>query len=117
MKLRALSRLPGQLLWAIVMEGVGASKMVHTYARHGRGMLKLGTLEQQPTPEELQIAGEQLKDIPRSLLFLVVFLIPVPGFIGGYTLVAISVERKFGDKIKLIPTRFRPLLQPQDADS
>ncbi len=113
MKLLALAQLPRQLLWAVVMEGVGTTKMVHTYARQGTGKLRLSPVHRHPTPEELQIAGEQLKDIPRSLLFLLVFLIPVPGFVGGYTLAAISLEKKFGDRIKLIPSRFRHLLNPK----
>ncbi len=105
--------MPRQLLWAIVMEGVGTTRMVQTYALHGSGKLKLTPTHLHPSEAELQVAGEQLKDVPRSLLFLVVFFIPVPGFIGGYTLMAISMEKKFGDKVKLLPTRFRPILNPE----
>ena len=113
MKFQKMTQLPRQLLWAIVMEGVGTTRMIHTYARHGSGKLKLTPAHLHPTPEELLEAGEQLKDIPRSLLFLVVFLIPVPGFVGGYTIVAISMEKRFGGKVKLLPTRFRHLLAPK----
>lgn len=110
MKFREITRLPRQFLWAIAMEGVGTTRMIHVYARHVTRNLNLRSPQQNPSSEELQVAGEQLKDIPRSLLFLVVFLIPVPGFVGGYTLAAISMEKWSGDKIKLIPSRFRKLL-------
>jgi hypothetical protein len=114
MNFRKITQLPRQLLWAIVMEGVGTSKMVHTYARHGTGKLNLTPVHLHPTPEELEVAAEQLKDIPRSLIFIVVFLIPVPGFVGGYALIAIAAEKWMGNKIKLLPTRFRPFLIPTD---
>ncbi|MBC7774070.1 MAG: hypothetical protein H7246_01425 [Phycisphaerae bacterium] len=113
MKFLKIIQLPRQLLWAVVMEGVGTTRMVHVYARHGSGKLRLTPLHRHPTPAELHVAGEQLKDIPRSLLFLAVFLIPVPGFIGGYALAAISLEKKYGNKIKLLPSRFRHLLSPE----
>ena len=87
--------------------------MVYIYARYGSGKLKLTPTHRHPTREELQVAGEQLKDIPRSLLFLFIFLIPLPGMVGGYALIAIIIERWLGNKIKLLPTRFRHLLVPE----
>lgn len=108
-----MTRLPRQFLWAIVMEGVGTTRMVHIYARLGTGKLKLTPIHRRPTREELYVAGEQLKDIPRSLIFIVVFLIPLPGMVGGYVLISIMVERWLGNKIKLLPTRFRQLLVPE----
>ncbi|MFN0175287.1 MAG: hypothetical protein ACKVU0_11610 [Saprospiraceae bacterium] len=116
MNFREITQLPRQFLWAIVMEGVGTTRMVHIYARQGSGKLRITPAHLHPTPEELELADEQLKDIPRSLLFLLVFLIPVPGFVGGYTLVAISLEKRFGYKVKLIPSRFRSLLKPKKKD-
>ncbi len=115
MKLQKLTRLPGQLLWAIVMEGVGTTRMAHVYARYGTGKLNLTPVRLHPSPEELQEAGNQLKDIPRSLLFLAFFLVPVPGFVGGYALAAIAVERWAGNRIQVLPSRFRHLLAPKDT--
>lgn len=112
MKFRKIIQVTRQFLWAILMEGVGTTRMMHVYARHGSGKLKLTPAHWRPTEEELQVAGEQLKDIPRSLLFIAVFFIPLPGFVGGYALLAIMIERWLGNKIKLLPTRFRPLLVP-----
>ncbi|MDO8367570.1 MAG: hypothetical protein Q7T20_12285 [Saprospiraceae bacterium] len=113
MKFREMTRLPRQLMWAIAMEGVGTSRMITVYARHGTRNLNLRPPHRQPTAEELHVAGEQLRDIPRSLLFLAVFLIPVPGFVGGYTLAAIATERWMGNKIQVLPTRFRHILKPK----
>jgi len=113
MKFRQITRLPRQFLWAIAMEGVGTTRMIHVYARHGTRKLKLRSAHRNPSPAELQVAHEQLKDIPRSLLFLVVFLIPLPGVVGGYALAALSMEKWSGDKIKLIPSRFRDLINPE----
>ena len=113
MKMRELTRLPRQLLWAIVMEGVGTGRMLHTYVRHGSGKLKLTPAHLHPTPEELKVAGEQLKDVPRSLVFIVVFLSPIPGFVGGYAIAAVAAERLMGGRIKLLPTRFRHFFAPK----
>ncbi len=113
MNYREMTQLPRQLLRAVVMEGVGTTRMVHVYARQGTGKLRLTPARLHPTPEELELAGEQLKDIPRSLLFLLMFLIPLPGFVGGYALVAIAFERWMGNRIKVLPTRFRHLLKPK----
>ncbi len=114
MKFYKITQLPRQFLWAIAMEGVGTTRMLHVYARHVTGKLRLTPVHRHPTQEELHVAREQLKDIPRSLVFLVVFLIPVPGFVGGYAIAAIAAERWMGHKIKLIPTRFRHLLRPKE---
>lgn len=111
MELQKIKRLPRQLLSAIAVEGVETGRMVHVYARHGRGKLHLSPPQHQPSTEELHMASEQLKDIPRSLIFLLMFLVPIPGFVGGYALIAIALERSFGDKIKLLPTRFRTFWQ------
>lgn len=107
MEFQKIKRLPQQLLSAIAVEGVATRQMVHVYARHGRGKLHLSPPQQQPSNEELRMASEQLKDIPRSLIFLLMFLIPIPGFVGGYALIAIALEKSCGDKIQLLPTRFR----------
>lgn len=113
MKSGEITRLPRKLLWACVMEGVGTTRMIHIYTRYASGKLNLSPQHRRPTREELYVAGEQLKDIPRSLIFIVVFLIPLPGMVGGYVLISIMVERWLGNKIKLLPTRFRQLLVPE----
>jgi hypothetical protein len=93
---------------AIAGDGIGTTQMVHTYLRYGSGKFRITNIS--PTEEEMQSAATQLKDLPRLLLLLVVFLMPVPGFVGLYVFLAILTERYLGNKIRVIPTRFRPLL-------
>lgn len=116
MKFQELTRLPRKILWAIVMEGVGTSRMVRTYVRHGSGKLRLTPPHLHPTPEELKVAGEQLKDVPRSLVFIIVVFTPIPGFVGGYTVIAVAAERLMGNRIKLLPTRFRHFFTTKDLE-
>jgi hypothetical protein len=100
------------MLWALLMEGLETSRMVHVYARHGTGKLRIIPKHKKPTPEELHEASEQLKDIPRFLPFFVVVAVPVPGVTEGYTLVAITLEKWLGHKFRLLPSQFREILEP-----
>lgn len=113
MKFRELIRLPRQMLWALVMEGVDTTKMLNVFARHGRGKLRLIPAHRKPTTEELKEAVEQLKDIPRFLPFFVVVVVPLPGVTSGYALVATTLEKWLGDRFKLLPSRFRKVLNPE----
>lgn len=110
MKLREIIRLPKHLLWALVMEGVETTQMLKTFARHGSGKLRLTPAHRNPTPEELRQAVEQLKDIPRFLPFFIVVVVPVPGVTESYALVAVTLEKWLGHKIRLLPSRFRHVL-------
>lgn len=101
------------MLWAMVMEGVETTRMLKVFARQGTGKLRLIPAHHHPTPEELREAVEQMKDIPRFLPFFVVVLVPMPGMAEGYALVAITLERWLGDRMRLLPSRFRHLLKPE----
>ena len=103
------------MLWALVMEGVDTTRMVHTYARQGTGKLRLTPAHKHPTPEELKAAGEQLRDIPRFLPFFVVVVVPFPGMTEGYALVAMTVERWLGYKFRLLPSRISDVMESADA--
>ncbi len=102
------------MLWALVMETVETSRMVHVYARQGSGKLRIIPKHKKPTPEELREASEQLKDIPRFLPFFVVVAVPVPGVTEGYTLVAITLEKWLGNKFKFLPSQFREIMHPAE---
>jgi hypothetical protein len=115
-KIREMVRLPRRMLWALVMEGVETTRMVKVYARHGRGKLRLMPAHRKPTPEELREAGEQLKDLPRFLPFFVVVVVPMPGVTEGYALVAITLEKWLGHKIRLLPSQIRKALQAEKKD-
>lgn len=99
------------MLWALVMEGVETSRMVHVYARHGTGKLRIIPKHKKPTPEELKEASEQLKDLPRFLPFFVVVAVPVPGVTEGYALVAVTLEKWLGNKFRLLPSQFREIIE------
>ena len=95
----------------MVMEGVETTKMLHTFARHGSGKLRLTPAHRHPTPEELREAVEQLKDIPRFLPFFVIVVVPVPGVTEGYALAAVTLEKWLGDRVSLLPSQFRKALK------
>ena len=101
------------MMWAMVMEGVETSRMVRVFARMGTSKLKLTPAHKNPTDEEMRAAVEQLKDIPRFLPFFVIVVVPVPGITEGYAVVALTLERWLGDKMKLLPSQFRHLLKPE----
>ena len=113
---RRIIRFPRMLLWALFLEGVETKQMMRTYARHGAGKLLLLSKHKQPTPEELQKAKEQLRDIPRFLPFFVIIVVPAPGVTEGYALLAITLERWLGQRISLSPSQFRKVFQ-KNADS
>ena len=113
MKLKEVIKLPRQMFWAMVMEGVETTQMVKVFARQGTGKLRITPAHRKPTPEEMREAIEQLKDIPRFLPFFVVIAVPVPGVTEGYALVALTLERWLGDRMRLLPSRFRHLLKPE----
>lgn len=115
MKLREIIRLPKRMLWGLVMEGVETRQMLNVFARHGSGKFRFVRTRRQPTPEELGAALEQLKDIPRFLPFFVVVVVPLPGVIEGYTVIAVTLERWLGQRIRLLPTQFSQILR-RDKD-
>jgi len=105
------------MLWAFLMEGVETKQMLHVYARYGRGKLLFFTKTNDPTPEELQKAKEQLKDIPRFLPFFIVVVVPAPGVTEGYALLAITLEKWLGRRISLLPSQFRKVLANKQPPS
>lgn len=118
LKLREITKLPRRMMWALVMEGVETTRMVRVFARHGSGKLRLMPEHRKPSPEELQEAIEQLKDIPRFLPFFVVVAVPLPGVMEGYALAAITLERWLGDRMRLLPSQFSHIFQsPKDSET
>ena len=105
-----ITKLPRQMMWAFVMEGVETTRMVRVFARHGTGKLRLMPAHRKPSPEEMHEAIEQLKDIPRFLPFFVIVAVPVPGVMEGYALVAITLEKWLGDRMRLLPSQFSQVI-------
>jgi len=114
---RRIIRFPRMMLWAFLMEGVETKQMLHVYARYGRGKLLFFTKTNDPTPEELKKAKEQLKDIPRFLPFFIVVVVPAPGVTEGYALLAITLEKWLGRRISLLPSQFRKVLANKQPPS
>lgn len=112
---RRVIRFPQMMLWAFLMEGIETKRMLHVYARYGRGKLLFFTKTNQPTPEELLQAKEQLKDIPRFLPFFMIIMVPAPGVTEGYALLAVTLEKWLGQRISLLPSQFRKVLQKNPA--
>ena len=115
MKFREIIRLPKRMLWGLVMEGVETRQMVNVFVRHGSGKFGFKRTRSQPTPEEMGAAVEQLKDIPRFLPFFVIVVVPLPGVAEGYALVALTLERWLGQRIRLLPSQFSQILR-RDRD-
>ena len=113
MKLREFTLIPRRVLWALVMEGKETSQMFKVFVRHGSGKLRLTPAHRHPTPEELREAVEQLKDIPRFLPFFIILVVPIPGMAEGYTIVAVTLQKWMGGRIRLLPSQFRRILHPE----
>ena len=113
---RRIVRFPRMMLWAFFMEGVETKQMLRTYARYGKVKFLMSTRTNKPTPEDLQKAKEQLKDIPRFLPFFVIIVVPAPGIAEGYALLAVTLEKWLGDRFRLLPSQFREVLRAPKAE-
>jgi hypothetical protein len=106
-KLRKASKVPKLMLTAFRTEGIETRDMMRTFVKHGKGQLLISKESEPPTPEEIQLALAQLKDIPRFLPFIVFVTVPVPGITESYVLLAVTLEKWLGEKYSLLPSSFR----------
>jgi hypothetical protein len=113
-RMRRFLQMPGKLLWALYMEGVETTQMVETFARHGQGKLLVNMSSRRPTPEELEQARAQLKDLPKFLPFFILVVTPVPGVTEGYALMAVTIENWLGLKFSLLPSQFRKVFTKEE---
>ncbi|MCS7035733.1 MAG: hypothetical protein RMJ33_14210 [Saprospiraceae bacterium] len=115
-RFRQIIRLPRRMFWALVMEGVETKQMMHTYALLGASYV-LPIASRRPTVEQLAQAREQLGDLPRFLPLFVVIIVPAPGVTEGYALLALSLQRWFGLKLRLLPSQLHRIFQkdPHEA--
>jgi hypothetical protein len=114
--LNRLMKMPRMMLWALFMEGVETKQMLHTFARHGKGLLYLKMEGDKPTEEEMRQAKEQLRDLPKFIPFFVFVVVPLPGVTEGYALMAVTLENWLGLKVSLLPSQFSKIFkkdQPQ----
>lgn len=114
MRLRRIIRFQRKVLWALMMEGVETKQMLHAFLRKGRGRLLVSFKSRNPSPEEMQQAIEQLKDIPRFLPFFIIVIVPVPGVTESYTLLAITLEKWLGEKFRFLPSRLSKVIRGKE---
>ena len=115
-RLRKVSRVPRLMFWAFIMEGIETKNMVRTFVKQGKGQLLLSKQSEPPTEEEIRLAIEQLKDLPKFLPFFVFIAVPVPGVTESYVLLAVSLEKWLGEKFSLLPSHFRNIFQKKQED-
>jgi hypothetical protein len=113
--IQSVIQMPKKMLWALYMEGVETTQMVDTFVRQGQGKLLVNMSARQPTPEELDKAREQLKDLPKFLPFFVLVIVPLPGVTEGYALMAVTLENWLGRKISLLPSQFRKVFSEEES--
>jgi len=67
---------------------------------------------QKPSKEEIQEAIDSLTDIPRIAPLIVIFISsPIPGSSFFYLSIIRMLEKITGNRIKMIPRRFRKILE------
>lgn len=117
-RLRRAARIPRMMFWAFMMESIETKNMVRTFVKQGKGQLLLSKQSEPPTEEEIRVAMEQLKDLPKFLPFFVFIAVPVPGVTESYVLLAVSLEKWMGEKFSLLPSHFRAVFKSKkDEDS
>ncbi|GEM_PF-1430834 len=113
-KFRRAIRMPRMLFWAFMMEGIETKNMVRTFVKQGRGQLLLSKQSEPPTEEEIRLAMEQLRDLPKFLPFFIFIAVPVPGVTESYVLLAVSLEKWLGQKFSLLPTHIRAIFHKKN---
>jgi hypothetical protein len=116
-RLRRATRVPRMMIWAFLMEGIETKNMVRTFVKQGKDHLLLSKDSEPPTEEEIRLAMEQLKDLPKFLPFFVFIAVPVPGVTEGYVLLAVSLEKWLGEKFSLLPSNFKQVFQKKKTES
>ena len=110
-KARLAKDISKNLINAFKDEGSETADMLDVFNRQLRKKLNLENRKDNPTPEELDAALKQLKDIPKLLPFAAVMLAaPLPGSSTMYTVFAYFLKKKSKGKINLLPDSFDNVL-------
>jgi len=105
------------LISAFKEEGLETKNMVSIFNRHLRKKLNLKNRKDNPSPEELKDALNQLKDIPKLLPYAAIMLAaPIPGSSTLYTVFGYYLNKKTSGKINILPDSFKNVLNI-DTDS
>lgn len=105
------------LIAAFKHEGLETKDMISVFNRQLRKKLNLKSRSDNPSPEELRDALNQLKDIPKLLPYAAIMLTaPIPGSSTLYTVFAYYLNKKTDGKINILPDSFEDVLNI-DKDS
>ena len=117
-KAKKVKNISKNVLNAFKKEGSETSDMLSVFNRHLRTKLNLKTRKDIPTKEELDIALNQLKDIPKLFPFAIVMLAtPIPGSSTMYTVFAYFLKKRSNGKINLLPDSFDDILSTEEDKS
>lgn len=95
-----------QVSQALKGEVQDTKDMVSVFAKHFVNKVGVGDHNQQPTPQEVKAALQQLKQLPQFAALAATLLSPLPGTTLGYLYVAGVLERIAPDRVRLLPDKF-----------
>jgi len=105
--------IASKVIGAFKQEGRETASMMRVFNYQLRRKLKLDTRGDTPTPEEVQGALEQLKDIPKLAPYAVILLAsPIPFSSTMYTASAVYLKKVTKGYIDLLPGSFNDVFTP-----
>ncbi len=97
---------------AFKQEGKETAEMLKIFNYQLRRKLNLDTRRDAPTPEEIEGALQQLKDIPKLAPYAVILLTsPIPFSSTMYTGAAIYLKKATGGYLNLLPNAFNDVFK------
>lgn len=105
-------KVAGNVIRAFKQEGKETAEMLKVFNYQIRKKLNLDTRRDAPTPEEIEGALEQLKDIPKLAPYAVILLTsPIPFSSTMYTGAAIYLKKATGGYLNLLPQSFNDVFK------
>ena len=111
-----MQRKSREVFGAIKAESIETKDMTITFGKLLAEKLNIGKRKDTPSEEEIKAAINQLKDIPRFAPFFAVFMIPLPGMVESWLLLAMGVEKLSRRKIKLLPDHFGRIVHKEKEE-
>lgn len=110
-KAKGAKNLSKNIMGAFKSEGKETGKMFTVFNRKLREKLNLKNRKNNPSPEEMKEALQQLKDIPKLAPYALILLAaPIPGSSALYTVFAYFLNKRSNGKINLLPSSFQNVL-------
>jgi len=105
-------QVAGNVIRAFKQEGKETADMLKIFNYQIRKKLNLDTRRDAPTPEEIEGALEQLKDIPKLAPYAVILLTsPIPFSSTMYTGAAIYLKKATRGYLNLLPNSFNDVFK------